>query len=100
MKNRGNKGGSMRAFSGASLALTAMLALGSIVTSTACTQVGVVKARRSLKQANQEYAQQNYKKASELYEETLAENPNEPFILVASKMCSGVCTMLVPNFRS
>jgi tetratricopeptide (TPR) repeat protein len=77
MKDRGNKGGSMRAFSRAPLAVMAMLALGSIVTSTACTQVGVVKARRSLKQANQEYAQQNYKKAAELYEETLAENPNE-----------------------
>jgi tetratricopeptide (TPR) repeat protein len=67
----------MRAFSGAPLAVAAMLALGSIAASTACTQVGVVKARRSLKQANQEYAQQNYKKASELYEETIAENPNE-----------------------
>jgi tetratricopeptide (TPR) repeat protein len=54
-----------------------MLTLGTFVTATACQQVGAVKARRSLKQANQEYAQQNYKKAAELYEETLQENPNE-----------------------
>lgn len=67
----------MRALSGASLTVVAMLTLGSFVTSTACSQVGAVKARRSLKQANQEYAQQNYKRAAELYEETLAANPNE-----------------------
>lgn len=75
MKNYGNKGGSMRAMSGASLALIAMLTLGTIV-SSACSQVGVVQARRAFKQANMEYQAQNYPRAAELYEEALQSDPN------------------------
>jgi tetratricopeptide (TPR) repeat protein len=60
--------------SGASLALTAMLTLGAIV-SSACSQVGAVQARRSFKAANVEYQAQNYAKAAELYEEALKNDP-------------------------
>ena len=65
----------MRAMSGASLALTAMLTLGAIV-STGCAQVGAVQARRSFKAANAEYQAQNYAKAAELYEDAIKNDPN------------------------
>src|ERR1044071_4588446 len=71
MWNHGHKGGSMRALSGASLAI-AMLALSSV----GCAQVGVVQAQRSFKAANAAYQQQDYKKAADLYEEAIKENPN------------------------
>jgi tetratricopeptide (TPR) repeat protein len=61
--------------SGASLALVAMLTLGSIA-SSACSQVGAVQARRSFKAANAEYQAQNYAKAAELYEEAIKNDPN------------------------
>src|SRR5439155_19221664 len=67
-------GGSMRSLSGASLAVAAMLALGS-VTSAACSQVGELKARKAYKSANQAYQAQDYKRASELYEETIQAAP-------------------------
>jgi tetratricopeptide (TPR) repeat protein len=63
----------MRALTGASLAMAAMLALSATV---GCSQVGAVKAKRSFKVANQAYQHQDYKKAAELYEETLAQDPN------------------------
>jgi tetratricopeptide (TPR) repeat protein len=69
---RGYKGGSMRALSGASLAL-GLLTLAAAV---GCSQVGVVQAQRSFKAANAAYQQQDYKRAAELYEEALKENPN------------------------
>jgi tetratricopeptide (TPR) repeat protein len=62
----------MRALSGASLTL-AMLALSA---SVGCSQVGIVQARRSFKAANAAYQQQDYKKAADLYEEALKEDPN------------------------
>ena len=62
----------MRALSGASLAL-AMLALSATV---GCSQVGMVQAKRSFKAANAAYQQQDYKKAADLYEETLKEDPD------------------------
>ena len=65
----------MRAMSGASLALIAMLTLGTVV-SSACAQVGAVQARRSFKAANAEYQAQNYAKAAELYEDALKNDPN------------------------
>jgi len=65
----------MRAMSGASLTLIAMLTLGTIV-SSACAQVGAVQARRSFKAANAEYQAQNYAKAAELYEDALKNDPN------------------------
>ena len=63
----------MKAFSGASLASVAMLALSM---SVGCAQVGQVQAKRSFKAANAAYQAQDYKKAAGLYEETLKEDPN------------------------
>jgi tetratricopeptide (TPR) repeat protein len=62
----------MRAFSGASLATAAMLALS---ISVGCAQVGAVQAKRSFKAANAAYQAQDYKKAAGLYEEALKEDP-------------------------
>lgn len=62
----------MRALSGASLALTAAVALSSTV---GCTQVGMVQAKRAFKAANTAYQAQDYKKASELYEEAIKADP-------------------------
>jgi tetratricopeptide (TPR) repeat protein len=72
MLNYGYKGGSMRAFSGASLVLAAMLT----VSSAACAQLGQVQAMRSFKTANQAYQAQDYRTASTLYEDALAKDPN------------------------
>jgi tetratricopeptide (TPR) repeat protein len=58
----------MRRFSGASLAVAAILAVG-------CAKVGELQAMRSFKSANQAYSQQNYVEAARLYEEAVAENP-------------------------
>ncbi len=63
----------MRAFSGASLASIAMVALS---ISAGCSQIGQVKAKRSFKAANAAYQAQDYKKAAGLYEETLTEDPS------------------------
>jgi tetratricopeptide (TPR) repeat protein len=71
MKKQGHKGGSMRALSGASLAV-AILALSAV----GCSRVGQLQAMKSFKAANQAYQQQDYKKASGLYEEAVAADPN------------------------
>ena len=63
----------MRSLTGASLAVVAMLALGSAT--SACGQVGELQARKAYKAANQAYQAQDYKKASELYEETIQAAP-------------------------
>jgi tetratricopeptide (TPR) repeat protein len=68
MRHHGNRGGFMRGFTGASLALAAVLAVG-------CAKVGELQAMRSFKAANQAYTQQNYVEAARLYEEAVAENP-------------------------
>jgi tetratricopeptide (TPR) repeat protein len=68
----------MRSLSGASLALVAMLTLGSFV--AGCGQVNVIKARKAFKAANQNYQAQDYKKAAEAYEETVAADPDNPDI--------------------
>ena len=52
----------MRSVSGASLAVVAMLTLGSFT--AACGQVNVIKARKAFKSANQSYQAQDYKKAA------------------------------------
>jgi tetratricopeptide (TPR) repeat protein len=61
----------MRALSGASLTL-GILGLAATI---GCAQVGKVQARRDFKGANAAYQQQDYKKAAELYESTLKEDP-------------------------
>ena len=50
--------------------LCALIALGFI--SAGCSQVGLLKGKMAFKDANQFYQQQDYKAASEKYEETLA----------------------------
>jgi tetratricopeptide (TPR) repeat protein len=62
----------MRALSGSSLTL-GILGLAAAV---GCSQVGAVQARRDFKAANAAYQQQDYKKAAELYEATLKEDPS------------------------
>ena len=47
----------MRAFSGASLLVGAMLAFGSVA-SIGCAKVGEIKARKAFKSANQAYQAQ------------------------------------------
>ena len=64
----------MRSLSGASLAVFAMLTLGSLT--VGCGQVNVIKARKAFKAANQSYQAQDYKKAAESYEEAIAADPN------------------------
>ena len=66
----------MRSLSGASLALVAMLSLGSIVSSVGCAKVGEIRGRKAFKSANQSYQAQDYKKAAEYYEETIEASPD------------------------
>jgi tetratricopeptide (TPR) repeat protein len=61
----------MRALSGTSLTL-GILGLAATI---GCSQVGMVQARRDFKAANAAYQQQDYKRAAELYEQTLGEDP-------------------------
>jgi tetratricopeptide (TPR) repeat protein len=46
------------------------------LSSAGCGKVGEVLAMFKFKQANQAYVSQNYTRAAELYEETIANNPN------------------------
>ena len=64
----------MRFIPGPSLAVLAMLTLGSFAAS-GCAQVGELKARKSFKAANQAYQAQEYKRAASLYEETIQAAP-------------------------
>lgn len=63
----------MRAFSGASLGVAAMLALS---ISVGCSQVGQVQAKRAFKSANVAYQQNDFRKAANLYEEAVTADPN------------------------
>src|SRR5437667_3548176 len=74
-RNHGLKGGSMRAISGASLACIAMLTLGTVATSVGCAQIGQVQGKRTFRAANEAYKQQDYPRASALYEEVLKADP-------------------------
>jgi tetratricopeptide (TPR) repeat protein len=65
----------MRSLSGASLALTALVALGSLSSSIGCTKIGELKSMKAFKAANQAYQQQDYKKAAALYEEAIQASP-------------------------
>jgi tetratricopeptide (TPR) repeat protein len=66
----------MRSFSGASLGCVAVLALGSLASTVGCAKVGEIQAKKAFKSANAAYQQQDYKKASDLYEQTIAADPN------------------------
>src|SRR5216684_3297240 len=72
MRNQATKGGSMRAFSCASLAIVAMLAFGTI----GCAKINQVRANGAFKEANNAYQQQDYKKAIDSYEAVLRANPD------------------------
>jgi len=72
MRKHGHKGGSMRALSGASLAAAMLLALSVV----GCSRVGQLQAMKAFKAANQAYQQQDYKRASGLYEEAVGADPN------------------------
>jgi tetratricopeptide (TPR) repeat protein len=72
----------MRSYSGAALTAVAALALSSLST-TACTQAGMLKALKNDKEANQAYQQGDYAKAAALYEEAIAAAPDEPRIVSA-----------------
>jgi tetratricopeptide (TPR) repeat protein len=61
----------MRSLSGASVAVAAMLGLAAV----GCGKVGELKAKKAFKNANQAYQAQDYKKAADLYEETVAADP-------------------------
>jgi tetratricopeptide (TPR) repeat protein len=52
--------------------------VGAAVAVSACGQVGYLKARKNFKEANVFYTQQEYKKAVEKYEETVADAPTDP----------------------
>jgi tetratricopeptide (TPR) repeat protein len=66
----------MRSLSGASLSFVAVLALGSFTSTVGCAKVGEIQAKKAFKAANAAYQQQDYKKASDLYAETVAADPN------------------------
>jgi tetratricopeptide (TPR) repeat protein len=70
MRTYVNAAGFIRAFSGVSLAMVAASAVGT----GGCAKIGQVKAQRAFKEANQDYQQQDYKKAAEAYEEALQAN--------------------------
>jgi tetratricopeptide (TPR) repeat protein len=63
----------MRALSGASLAVAAVLM---VTTTTACSQFGRIQAARSFRAANAAYQQQDYDAAAQLYEQSLADYPD------------------------
>jgi tetratricopeptide (TPR) repeat protein len=63
----------MRALSGTSLALAAMLALSM---SVGCSQIGAIQAKRDFKAANAAYQAQDYAQAAQLYEEAVTADPN------------------------
>ena len=70
----------MRSVRGASLAGAAVMAL---VFLPGCGKVGKLKAMKSFKAANQAYAQQDYRKSAQLYEDVVKEAPDEPDLFSA-----------------
>lgn len=65
----------MRSLTGASLAIAAALALGTVASTAGCGKVGELKAKKDFKEANQAYQQQDYKKAAESYEAAIQAAP-------------------------
>ena len=57
----------MRALSGVTLTMAAMLALSSV----GCSRVGQLRAARNFKEANKAYQAQDYRRAVQLYEQAL-----------------------------
>jgi tetratricopeptide (TPR) repeat protein len=69
MSMNGCKADATRWVSGASLAVVVA------VSAAACGNLAQLKAKKNFKEANEAYAQQDYKKSSELYEQTLQADP-------------------------
>lgn len=59
-------------------AASVVVLTGLTLSVAACGQVGYLKARKTFKEANLLYTQQDYKKAAAKYEETVADNPTDP----------------------
>ena len=79
----------MRSLSGTSLVAVTMLVVSAAVLSTAaCGKVGELRGRKAFREANQAYTQQDYKKAAELYEATVAADPElehgEPYFFLGN----------------
>jgi len=72
MPINGHKGDRMRYLSVSSLTIV----LGLVLATVGCGKVGQLAAMKSFKAANQAYAQQDYKNAADLYEETVKADPN------------------------
>ena len=73
----GYTGGALRSFSGLSLpvaALAAVLGLSAV----GCGKVNQLKGAKAYKAANAAYATQDYKKAADLYQETVNADPDYP----------------------
>jgi predicted Zn-dependent protease len=77
MPMNGHKGDRMRLVSGLSLTVAAAVVL------TGCGKMGELKARKNYKEANQAYAQQDYKTAAEKYDLTLQADPDNPALAPA-----------------
>jgi tetratricopeptide (TPR) repeat protein len=58
------------------LAVTVALAAALALAAVGCGQVNELKARKAFKDANQAYQAQDYKKAAELYEQAIADDPD------------------------
>ena len=66
----------MRSLSGASLTFVAVLAWGQSRRRSDAPRSARFKAKKAFKAANAAYQQQDYKKAAELYEETVEADPD------------------------
>jgi len=74
MQNHGRKGDPMRSLSGAPL-IVAVVGIVGLTSMAGCAQIGRLKAMRSFKEANRAYQTQDYKRAAELYEESVKAYP-------------------------
>ena len=83
MSIKSDRGGAVRGRQGAGrLMKAASLAVGLTVagSTAACAKIGEVQAMFKFKQANQAYQGQFYDRSAELYEETIAANPNNNIV--------------------
>src|SRR5262245_26369436 len=77
MSTNGHKGGSMRTLSGTPrIAALALSVLGAAVVTVGCGKVSELQAQKAFKDANAAYQQQDYRKASGLYQEAVQDNPD------------------------
>ena len=72
MPRNGHKADAMRWVSGASSVIVVAIVA---VATVGCARMGQLKAMKAFKEANQAYAQQDYKKAADLYEQTVQSDP-------------------------